>query len=211
MTELPTSDRVEGRPAPQYGEYAPPGWVSPVAPEPTETESAVDPKTGQEVAPHGPITSRQGPTGPIPPDARQRFDAPPPSGAPQTSNPIATVRRYAFNRFATMLLVVYGAFDVFRSAFEAKQFAARYVSEFRGLGYITGTFESSDALTNVALVSAFVSLPLFLIAVVVAIRRLRAGRNSWLVLLITGAVVNIVTGLAVVAVVMGDPSFAGMG
>lgn len=198
MTDPDGGVRVEGRPAPEYGEYAPAGWVSPVAPAPVDEQRAQDPSA-----------RRQGDPRSSPPDARQRFDAPPPSGSPVAGPAPAALRRLAFNRFATVLLAVLGGYNVVSSAFDAKSFAGRYVSEFTRLGYIEGAFQSTAVLDTAALVAAVVSVPLFLIALVVALRRLRAGRRSWLVLLLPGVVVNVVLGLFVVMIVMGDPSFTG--
>ncbi|KQQ26699.1 DUF6264 family protein [Frondihabitans sp. Leaf304] len=198
MTDPDGDVRVEGRPAPEYGEYAPPGWVSPVAPAPVDEQRAQDPAARQ-----------QSDARPAPPEARQRFDAPPPTGSPVAGPPPRALRRAAFNRFATVLLAVLGGYDVVSSAFDAKTFTGRYVSEFTRLGYLSGTFQSTAILDTVALVAAIVSVPVFLIALVVALRRLRVGKRSWLVLLLPGVIVNLALGLVVVAIVMGDPSFTG--
>lgn len=225
MTDADRNTRVEGRPAPEYGEYAPPGWVNPVEPPPVDSDAT--PAAPAPTRPAGstgaqdPATRRQGTPGPFPPKARQRFDAPPPTGAPvpgpppapgssvAPGTPLATMRRAAFNRFATVFLAVLGGYDVVSSAFDAKSFSGRYVSEFTRLGYLEGTFQSAATLDAVALVAAIASVPLYLVALVVALRRLRVGRRSWLFLLVPGVAVNIVLGLIVVGVVMADPSFTG--
>ncbi|ROQ38507.1 hypothetical protein EDF46_2145 [Frondihabitans sp. PhB188] len=188
--------RVEGRPAPEYGEYAPPGWVSPVAPAP-------EPSTAQTPAQQ--VRASAAPQRPGAPT----FDAPPPTGAPVPGAPPKALRNAAFNRFATLGLIVYGLYDVVRSALESDTFVTTYVAEFRSLGYLSGAFESTAALQLVGVVSAAASVPIFLITMIVAIRRLRAGKRSWLVLLIVGLAVNVVTVLVVVGVVMGDSSFVG--
>lgn len=196
--------RVEGRPAPGYGEYAPAGWVNPVAlvaePEISENlEGAQD--HARPVAPNAPFG---------PPQTPRAFNAPPPTGAPVPGRPPSAVRTGAFNRFATILLLAYGLYDVIRGAFETSTFVSTYVAQFTSLGYLKGTFESGPALHAVAVVSAVASMAIFLVVAIWAIRRLRAGKLSWLLLLITGLAVNLVTGIVVVIIVMHDPSFVGL-
>ncbi|BDZ49664.1 hypothetical protein GCM10025867_19050 [Frondihabitans sucicola] len=197
--------RVEGRPAPGYGEYAPAGWVSPVAPveEPeaptTETDVVQDARRG---GPVGTETRR--------PQVPRTFDAPPPTGAPVPGRPPSAVRNASFNRFATMILLAYGLYDVIRGALQTSAFVQTYVSEFTSLGYLRGDFHNGAALHSVAVISAVASVAVYLLVAIWAIRRLRAGKRSWVVLLVTGIVVNLATGVCVVAVVMNDPSFVGI-
>jgi heme A synthase len=63
-------------------------------------------------------------------------------------------------------------------------------------------------LHTVGSVTAVVGLVIYLVVAVWSMRRLRTGRSSWLVPLIAGVVVNLGTGIAVIAVIMSDPSFA---
>lgn len=201
----PLGDRVEGRQAPGYGEYAPEGWVSPVAPVP-EPEASADGQSGvQDHAGTGSVRTEV-----RRPDTTSGFDAPPPTGSPVPAPPPAVVRRSAFNRFATLVLLAYGLYDVIRGALQTSSFVSTYVGEFTRLGYLSGTFESSAALYRVAVVSAVASVAVFLLVAIWALRRLRRGRLAWPILLVAGFVANIVTGLFVVVIVMNDASFVGM-
>lgn len=191
VDEVDAVVRVHGRPAPEYGEYAPPGWVSPV-------EAQAETEGPQELAHPAP-----GPADPAAPS----LDAPPPTGAPVPGPPPVALRRAAGNRAATLVLIAYGLFRVITDAIDSAGFASAFEAQFRQMGFLSGTFQSSEALQAVGIVSAFVSIPLFLITVVIALRRLRSGRRSWLVLLLTGAIVNVITGIVVVVVVMSDPSY----
>ncbi|AMM20246.1 hypothetical protein AX769_08820 [Frondihabitans sp. PAMC 28766] len=203
----PGSDgRVTGVQAPEYGEYAPAGWVNPVAP-------VDEPEAPDATAPGQIGTSTRPPEAPRGYNdggyrATTRFDAPPPTGEPVPGPPPTAARPKPFNGFATFFLIVYGVYRVVSDALSTGGFADTYVAQFKRMGYLHGTFQNMSDLHTVALVSAFVSVPLFLIVCVVALRRLRAGKNSWLVLLVAGLVVNVTTGIAVVVVVMNDPSFA---
>jgi hypothetical protein len=196
--------RVSGVQAPEYGEYAPPGWVNPVAP--VNDEGAQDPAVDTAVAPRG--TASAPGVDPLRPGG---YEAPPPSGPPVPGDPprpsAPAARSSSFNRFATVALIAYGLFRVIDAAVATKSFASMFVTNFTRLGYLHGDFGSAAALQAVGVVSAVASVPLFLVVVVWALRRLRAGRNSWLPLLLTGVAVNVITGLVVVGVVMSDPSF----
>lgn len=203
----PGSDgRVTGVQAPEYGEYAPAGWVNPVAPvDEPETQDATAPgQIGTVARPPGPSRGYGGGGYRAP----TRFDAPPPTGEPVPGPPPAAARPRQFNGFATFFLIIYGVYRVISEALSTGGFADTYVAQFKRMGYLHGAFQHMADLHTVASVSAIVSVPLFLIVCVVALRRLRGGKNSWLVLLITGIVMNVITGIAVVVVVMNDPSFA---
>lgn len=218
-TDAAGMPRVEGRPAPGYGEYAPPGWVSPVAAAERSagsegSEGAQDPAatTAVRTDPRRPDLrgpEARGPEGRVPAQ-RGGYEAPPPTGRPVPGPPKASVRASSFNRFATIVLLAYGLYFVIRGALETSQFVRTYVEEFRALGYIEGTFESGAILQAVAVVSAVGSVVAFLLVAIFAIRRLRAGKRSWVVLLVAGLLANLVTGIAVVSVLMNDPSFVGL-
>jgi hypothetical protein len=203
--------RVEGRPAPGYGEYAPPGWVSPVA----SVDQAEPSETAQDPAATSAVRTDPRRPGQPGPDSRGpghagAYDAPPPTGRPVPGPPPRAVRAGSFNRFATFVLLAYGLYFVIRGALETSQFVTSYVEEFRTFGYIEGTFQSGATLHAVAVVSAVGSVAAFLLVAIFAIRRLRAGKRSWVVLLVAGLLANLITGIAVVSVLMNDPSFVGL-
>ncbi|ARC56237.1 hypothetical protein AS850_04000 [Frondihabitans sp. 762G35] len=196
-------ERIDPRPAPKYGEYAPPGWVSPVAP--PEADVAQEPRSDAPasgtVPPPTSAPRQQGPAG--------RYDAPPPTGSP-VPGPAPVVRRGSANGMATVLLLVLGLFRVISDATAVPDFASTFIGSFRQYGYIQGDFGSTDTLQKVGATAAAVAVVLFLLVAVWSLRRLRAGRRSWHVLLIAGVAYNVVVGVVVVAVMMGDPSFVGV-
>jgi hypothetical protein len=196
-------ERIDPRPAPKYGEYAPPGWVSPV--KPPEADDAQEPRAGA-----GPIGRVTPPTGaPRQPGSFGRYDAPPPTGSP-VPGPAPVVRRGSANGRATVLLLVLGLFRVIGDALAVPAFADSFIRSFRQYGYIQGDFGSTDALQKVGATAAAVAVVLFLLVAVWSLRRLRAGRRSWHILLIAGVAYNVIVGIVVVAVMMGDPSFVGV-
>ncbi|GAA4671277.1 DUF6264 family protein [Frondihabitans cladoniiphilus] len=187
-------ERAPVRQAPQYGEYAPPGWVSPVpVPEPSSEAEPVHPTPERLFTPGAP----------------RGYDAPPPSGAPVPGAPPIAYRRGGFNRYATYFLLVFGAYEVVSAAVTASGFATGLTRQFESLGYLKGTFRDLAALQTVGTTSAVVSIVLFALAAVWSFRRMRAGRSSWWILFVAGAVANLGTGLAVVSIVMNDPSYTG--
>jgi len=195
-------ERVEGRPAPGYGEYAPAGWVNPVAPEDEpepQSISAQDPRRPGSASTV--LRSREAPTG---------FTAPPPTGVPVPGRPPVSLRAASFNRYATLLLLFYGVFNIATTLSQESAFASTYIARFTSFGYLHGTFAGRAALQTIAEVSAIASVAIFFAAAVWAIRRLRAGRRSWVILLVAGLAVNLATGIAVVFVIMHDPSFVGL-
>jgi uncharacterized membrane protein YhaH (DUF805 family) len=200
--ESAEAPRVEGRPAPGYGEYAPAGWVSPVTLDEPRSQglTAQDPRRPDAATTT--LRSGQAPTG---------FTAPPPTGAPVPGRPPVSVRATSFNRYATLMLLFYGVFNIATAFSQESAFASMYIARFTSFGYLRGTFESRAALEGIAAVSASASVVIFIAAAVWAIRRLRTGRRSWVILLVAGLAVNLATGIAVVFVIMHDPSFVGLG
>ena len=162
------------RPRPQYGEYAPPGWVSPVEPvavaEPVPTAGGTD----RPAAPVASPTQRPG----------SRAD-----------------------RIVTMVLFGLGAYNVVVAVLGASTFAVSLLALLRDRGFPVDDFTAQDALQRVGVLSAVLAVALFVLAVVVARRRLRAGRLAFWVPLVAGVVFTLVQAVAVVAVMMGDASF----
>ena len=181
MTDGTTRDRgperpgdLDGRPRPRYGEYAPPGWVSPVEPvavaEPVPTAGG----TGRPASVAASSTTRPG----------SRAD-----------------------RIVTMVLFGLGAYNVVVAVLGASTFAVSLLALLRDRGFPVDDFTAQDALQRVGVLSAVLAVALFVLAVVVARRRLRAGRLAFWVPLVAGVVFTLVQAVAVAAVVMGDASF----
>ena len=112
-------ERAPVRQAPRYGEYAPPGWVSPVPPV-DEPEASTGEGNGRGVPGRDPFS-----VSPL-----RGYDAPPPTGAPVPGPPPLPVRRSG-GRFFTMFLLVFGAWHVITGLFSTSTFAASLVAEFK--------------------------------------------------------------------------------
>jgi hypothetical protein len=204
-TEPRYGERIDPRPAPKYGEYAPPGWVSPVPP--VDEPAPQDPE-GRPTANGAPAARPEAfRPGASRPDASRGYDAPPPTGAPVPGAPPTSVRTGAFNRLATIALLAFGLVNVISSLFSTSTFASSLITEMRQFGYSLDHFQSHAALQTVGSISAVGGLVVYLVIAVWSMRRLRAGKISWLVPLIAGVVVNLVTGIVVITVIMSDPSF----
>lgn len=204
--------RVEGRPAPGYGEYAPPGWVSPLevsadpAPaSPDEPESgSADPSPTERSA----ATPASAATGSRPPAHWRADDSPPPSGRPVPGPPPAVYRYRPFNRFATILLLGYGVYSVIVTATTVGDYTGSFLKRLADLGYPVSHFTSIGRLQTVGDVSAIASIAIFLVVALWSIRRLRAGKNSWVPLLVAGLAVQMASGLAAGVVFISDPGIS---
>lgn len=167
-------DDLGDRPRPRYGEYAPPGWVSPVEP----------------IVVAEPAATTGGP------------DRPAPSVASPTQRPGSRA-----DRIVTMVLFGLGAYNVVVAVLGAPAFAVSLLALLRDRGFPVDDFTAQDALQRVGVLSAVLAVGLFVLAVVVARRRLAAGRLAFWVPLVAGVVFTVVQAVAVAAVVMGDASF----
>jgi len=190
MTDRPDRPEAQGapddgRPRPQYGEYAPPGWVSPVAP--------VDPPP-----------AAPGAAGAVPPSpevaAAARADA---DAAVAARRPGRRV-----DRIVTFVLLGLAAYNVFAALLQASTFATTLLDMLRGVGYPVDAFTSQAALQRLGPLSAAAAVALFVVVVAVTRRRLRAGRITFWVPLTAGVVFVLVQTVAVITVLFGDAGFA---
>jgi hypothetical protein len=204
--------RVEGAPAPGYGEYAPPGWVSPV-----EVSADPAPDSPEALAPGSAEPSSAGSsaadptllaTGARQADGWRADDAPPPTGPPVPGPPPAVYRYRPFNRFATILLLGYGVYSVIVTATSVGSYTGSFLKRLGDLGYPVSHFTSIGQLQTVGDVSAIASVAIFLVVGVWSIRRLRAGKNSWVPLLVTGLAVQMASGLTAGVVFISDPGIS---
>ena len=187
-------ERAPVRQAPLYGEYAPPGWVSPVPPVETAEERAARDAVGRD-----PFTR-------LPPAG---YNASPPTGRPVPGAPPSVARRGG-GRFFTMFLLVFGAYHVFTGLFTTSTFATSLVTEFKQYGYLSGAFQSLRTLQAVGTWTASLSAVLFVVVAYLTLRRVFRGRSAWWIPVIGGAIANVGLGIAVVIVIMHDPSYVGM-
>lgn len=205
-------DRVEGRPAPGYGEYAPPGWVSPVevsaAPAPDSPEAPGSGSADSSSTERSAASPTSVATDTRPADGWRADDAPPPTGPPVPGPPPAVYRYRPFNRFATILLLGYGVYSVVVTATTVGSYTGSFLKRLGDLGYPVSHFTSIGQLQAVGDVSAIASVAIFLVVGLWSIRRLRAGKNSWVPLLVTGLAVQLASVLAAGIVFISDPGIS---
>jgi uncharacterized membrane protein YhaH (DUF805 family) len=190
--------RRDPRPRPQYGEYAPEGWVSPVAPAdaaPPATQggqAVVGQQGGQQPASWSPQGQGAGGAQPYP-------------GPPAAAPVMSTGRRV--DRVATFVLLGLAGYNVISNLVLVSGFSRTLLSAFAAQGYPVDDFSGQAALQQaggaIAIVSLVVSVPML----VLTFRRLRAGKISFWVPLTAGAVVTVVQMVLVLSVFLADPAF----
>jgi hypothetical protein len=188
--EAPGVTRDE-RPRPRYGEYAPEGWVNPVAPvEPVADPSA--PNAGHESS--GPATRPGAP-------AAGSWGAPPRPAA----NELSGARR--FDRVATFVLLGIGLYSVVSNVVMASSFSSALLSAMSGAGYSTDAFTSQDALQRVGVIIAVSTVAAFAVTLIWSLCRLAARKVTFWVPLSIGVVMSIVQMILVLGVLFGDAGF----
>lgn len=214
----PAAGRVHGTPAPQYGEYAPDGWVNPVLVEQERQEREAASRALREQAAREARTAsgRNGRAGGRPRaehagvgnDGRGQ-DGPGPRGDGRRGDGIAgaapTSRfgRSPLDFGATVGLLVLGLWSVLQSLSVGQVASAvRQTFEQRYT-----TFSDPSALTTAAIVGTVSGVVLFALTLWWSIRRLRARRWTFWVPLLGGAVSTAVSVTAFLVVVMQDPRF----
>jgi hypothetical protein len=189
-----TGSRPQGRPAPQYGEYAPEGWVNPVLVEQERLErqqaDRERPESQQQPAPRT-TTAGQ-------PDAESRR-APAAGGTPVAARFGASPADFLL----TVMLLAFGLVSVLQTlAFRSvaanlgRQLEVRYTA-----------LSDPGALVGAALVSAVGSLVLFVLVAWWSIVRLRNRKRTVWVPLLGGLVASVLTLSAFLTVMLHDDRF----
>ncbi|MFZ7088366.1 DUF6264 family protein [Curtobacterium sp. RRHDQ10] len=202
---LSADGRPIGRPAPQYGEYAPEGWVNPVIADRERRErdaaarrrelAALEAARAQQGRSGPPVRNPAGPTtGPGAPDGR--------GGRPGAA-------RMGFGAspgdlMATVLLLVLGTTTVLQQAVGVRQLAAEVAQQ---LARRSIALSDPGALVGAASWSAVIGVVLLVGALVWSVLRLRRGRVTFWVPLAAGALASVVSALIYVVVAMHDPAF----
>ncbi len=193
--------RVHGRPAPEYGEYAPEGWVNPVLVEQQRREAEEHARAAREQADQ-----------PVPRDAGapdrdggRAADRRGGAGARTTGARVPSSRFGAspFDFVMTVGLLVLGLFSVLQSL--AVSQVASSVRETFERQYTA--FADPGALSTAAVVGAIGSVVVFALVVWWSFRRLRARRWTFWVPLLGGAVATAISVTAFIVVVLQDPGF----
>jgi len=178
----PTDGRVHGRPAPQYGEYAPEGWVSPVRLEEERREQAQRAEEARRPEP----TAAPAPSAARATPVAGRFGA----------SPIDFV--------LTVGLLVIGLWSVVEALS-----VGSVASTIRTVVEQQYTDLSNPAaLSSAVLVRAVVLVVLFVLVAWWSIRRLRARRWTFWVPLVGGVVATVLGMVPVMVVIFQDPQFA---
>lgn len=191
MTDESSAPR-DARPRPRYGEYAPEGWVSPVADAAAARESELAAKAAESRA----VDARPG--------AAPATQAAPTAG-PATPAGLSTGRRV--DRIATLALIGLAVYNVVGNVVLVPNFSATLLDLLRRSGYDVDTFTSQAGLQTAGAVIAVTSLVVFVVMLWWSLRRLRAGRLSFFVPLAAGVLVTAVQLVAVFSVVLGDAAF----
>lgn len=176
--------RVQGRPAPQYGEYAPEGWVNPVLAEQerVEHERAAS-QASVTTAPHS--TAPTGNAAPTDGPVAARFGASP-------ADFLLSVMLLAFGLVSVVQSLSVGTV----ASGVARELELRYTA-----------LSDPGALTTAAIVSALGSVVVFVLVVWWSIVRLRRRKRTVWVPLLGGVVATVVTMSAFLTVVMRDGHF----
>ncbi|MBD8660218.1 hypothetical protein IFT72_08450 [Frigoribacterium sp. CFBP 8754] len=191
MTDESSAPR-DARPRPRYGEYAPEGWVSPVADAAAAREAELAAKAAESRA----VDARPG-AAPVTQTAS--------TAGPATPAALSTGRRV--DRIATLALIGLAVYNVVGNVVLVPNFSATLLDLLRRSGYDVDTFTSQAGLQTAGAVIAVTSLVVFVVMLWWSLRRLRVGRLSFFVPLAAGVLVTAVQVIAVFSVVLGDAAF----
>jgi hypothetical protein len=182
----PSGDRVQGRPAPQYGEYAPDGWVNPVLAEQERAERAA---------------AVAAPTGvPAPGAPAQRT----PAAGRRPATAVVRLGASSGDLFLTLMLLGLGLWSVvgyFRVGDVAT--AVR-----RAIEQQYTTLAAPAALSSAAIVNLVGAVVILGLTVWWSVVRLRAGKRSAWVPLLGGVVATVFSTVVFMVVLAHDPQFA---
>ena len=199
--------RVPGRPAPQYGEYAPDGWVNPVVVEEQRREQERAAAAVAEGARAGGVRAdgRTGQAGGTPSRTDRAEGAG--TGRPSTGGP-AALPGWRFGKtpvdlLMTLVLLAMGLVSVVQALSVGA--VASAVREELELRYTT--LADPGSLTGAATISAGGLLVLFVLVVWWSVVRLRATKRTFWVPLVGGAVATLFSSIVFLVVVFQDDHF----
>ncbi len=197
--------RVHGTPAPEYGEYAPEGWVNPVLVE-QERQAAEDRRRDDAqrqdaVTRRAPDPTRPGPDGR---DVRRTHGPGSPRGS-SAAPTSASTSPYGASRLDFVLtvgLLFVGLWSVFGAL--STGMVASVTRE-----YVAGQFgemSSPAALSSAAVVRVVILAVVFALVAWWSVRRLRARRWTFWVPLVGGVVASALGAVPMLVVVFQDPA-----
>jgi hypothetical protein len=203
-----TSTRPAGRPAPQYGEYAPEGWVNPVLAEQERQEradrehvaaSAIESAarsngTARMNAPTKRSTSAQRGTGTNPRGTGTN---------PRDGAPIRRLGASPVDVLLTLVLLAMGLVSVVQSlSIGAVASAVRQTLE---TNYTA--LQNPGTLNGAAMISAVGMMVVYVLVLWWSVVRLRAAKRTFWVPLLGGAVATVFSSIVFVVVVFQDDHF----
>jgi uncharacterized protein YqgC (DUF456 family) len=188
--------RVHGRPAPQYGEYAPEGWVNPVLVEQERREQDDRSRALREQAAEAAVRDRRG--GPA---ASTSGGGTPADPSARTAPVAGRFGASPLDLVLTIGLLVIGLWSVFESfAVGTVASTVRSVVEQQYTD-----LADPAALSSAAVVRAVVLVVAFVLVAWWSVRRLRSRRWTFWVPLVGGVVGSFLGMVPVLVVVFQDP------
>lgn len=223
---LSADGRPIGRPAPQYGEYAPEGWVNPLLADASSREAAstsvetaqsgvAGPRDARSIgggwaAGGGGDRPRASGTNPWPPDTSAPGPAhqtPWQTGREARVGSGGRVRRPASRSDVvfTAILLGIGLTSVLQQLIDVPAVAAN-VAQTLARQYVA--LDHPEALVPAAAWCGVGQAAVFVVAVWWSVRRIRRGRRAVWIPFAAGALTTIASGLVYFAVALHDPAFA---
>lgn len=215
--DAPAPGRVHGRPAPQYGEYAPEGWVNPVLVEQERLEQEERSRALRQQAAQDAVRDRRGGPGAI-----QRGTSNGPAdggpGTPTGRDHGATGRRpdgrpaplaARFGRSPIDFVLTVGFLAVgFWTVIESLSVGSTASTIRMVVEQQYTDLSNPAALSSAVLVRAVVLVVVFALVAWWSVRRLRSRRWTFWVPLVGGVVATVLGMVPVLVVVFQDPQFA---
>lgn len=199
--------RVHGTPAPEYGEYAPEGWVNPVLVEQERLDRQRREAEERDRAAAGTPAGRGAAGQDRPTGARSNRGAAPSRGpATGRERPMALSSRFGASQFdfvVSVALLAFGLLSVVQAlAVSDVASAVRRAFEQQGL-----QLSDPAALSTAAVVGAIANVVVFALVAWWSLRRLAARRWTFWVPLLGGAVASLISLVAFAVVMFQDPGF----
>jgi len=196
---------ADGRPRPQYGEYATPEeqLAHIKEPPPYMLEQHPAARAGTSVQGSGSVGPAAGPADRS--DASSGPAASQQRTAAQPAGPRQQAMSRGIDRFATLGLLALGLYSVLTTLVTMTDLPGYLDHAMDQIG--VGSYTSTPATGVVAAVISGVNILVWIAAAALATMSLRAGRVSFWIPLVAGVFVTLVTGVCYAVLLMNDPSF----
>lgn len=131
--------------------------------------------------------------------------APPTAAAPGAGPSVGAIVRNRWDRMLTVFLLALGTFDVVLNFTAFANFANTISISFAQLG-VEDAFSSTELAAGVGLAANMIRVVLLAVAIVISVRRLRAGRITFWVPLTAGAIAAVALVVCFSIVLANDPA-----